>query len=155
MKQVFDVRAPARAFRWGCWLHRKRESQGDAVKLRVTNCILACPTTNHRNKHKQPKQWVATDFLKERFHGKAMFSYNKRLRSRIRLKSNGLLGTKSVAKSNGSTHSDTRLRLHQTPAVAREMGRACCSCSSAIALLLVNESYSQLRTLAPHIITRS
>ena len=43
-----------------------------------------------------------------------------RLQSRTRLKSNGLLGTESVTKSNGSTHSDRSLRSHQTPTVANE-----------------------------------
>jgi hypothetical protein len=35
----------------------------------------------NRNKHKQPKQWVATDFLKEQLHANAIFIFHKHLQS--------------------------------------------------------------------------
>src|SRR6266481_74576 len=49
-----------------------------------------------------------------------LFTYRKRLQSRIRPKSNGLLGTESGTRNNGSTHSDTGLQSHQAPGVAGE-----------------------------------
>src|SRR5512132_2624134 len=67
--------------------------------------------------------------------------FHKRLRSRIRLKCNCPLGTRSVTKSSGSTHSDTGLRSHQTPAVADENG------SSPLQLPLIQISSIGWRTI--------
>ena len=95
--------------------HRKNEMQ----RVRFMVEFLCCQ--RNWDKHEQPKQWVATDFLKEQLHGKAIFHFlHKRLQRRIGLKSHGLLGTESITKSNGSTHSDRSLRSHQTPPVASE-----------------------------------
>ena len=49
---------------------------------------------------------------------KTYWTFVVRLQSRMKLKSNRLLGTESVTKSKASTHSDRSLRSHQTPAVA-------------------------------------
>src|SRR5437762_4902678 len=38
------------------------------------------------DEHKQPKQWVATDLLKEQFHGKAIFSLRETLAIRNKTK---------------------------------------------------------------------
>ena len=51
---------------------------------------------------------------------KTYWTFVVRLQSRIRPKSNGLLGTESVTESNGSRHSDRSLRSHQTPTVTNQ-----------------------------------
>jgi hypothetical protein len=111
-----------------------------AVKLRVTHCIFAGRTTNDRNIHKQPRQLVATDFLNER-QGDVQLPQTLAItiktkvpkgwsgRSRLR---------RAVARRTVIHGFDHTRRL---PLLAK-MRRACCSCSSSIPLLLVNESYS-------------
>src|SRR5437899_11421838 len=83
------------------------------------------------NKHKQPKQWVATDFLKEQLHG-AMIQFPQTLAIRNTTKVQCADRMDSTKRGNRSMHSDRT--LDRTRTVANEND----SCPLRLPLVYIN-----------------
>src|SRR4029077_13969165 len=92
-----------------------------------------------RNKDKQPKQWVATDFLKEQLHG-TMIQFPQTFAIMNTTKSNGLLRRTLLKKKIARCILTERL-IEDVPSPTK-MIHAHCGYGSSISLPLSNEPYS-------------